>query len=182
MNTLYDNKMNLEPIKTFTQLFEETQANVSSGIATNPKPLTPIQKRKMLDEGELDIPNLETSKNKMRHGLPQITNFEEFVKAIKDNGGDITDTELSPDTLIPTQKNFNSEKVKDIVEKEKEGYPIIVSEDDYVVDGHHRWLAMHHTNKKIKCRKVSMALDDILELCKDASFVTKKTINENEDI
>ncbi len=154
--------------------------NMSNGIADNPKPLSPAARRKALEEnGSLDVPNLESTKGKMRHGLPQIKDWDAFVEAVKEKGGEIKDVECDTDKLTPTQKNFNSDKVLDIIEKEDMGLPVVVSTDGYVVDGHHRWLAAHHANVKIKCRQVSLPLDEILELCADATFAEKKKINES---
>ena len=171
-------------IKTFSEYLKEdaTAVNVSAGVADNPQPLTPLQRRKNLEEdGILDVPNLDKCKGKMRHGMPQIENWDAFVDAVKSKGGDITEKEILPSDLKPSQKNFKPEKVLELIKQENETKPIVTSKDGFVLDGHHRWLASHHDDKKIKCAEISLDLDEVLDLCDGADFIVKKTINENEE-
>lgn len=171
-----------QAVISFSQLLAEETANVAAGVADAPKPIGAIARRKALEEeGILDVPNIDASLGKMRHGLPQITKWDDFVKAVNDAGGEIKDMDCKAAKLIPTQKNFNAKKVLDIIERNDMGMPIVTSKDGYVIDGHHRWLAAHHTNTKIKCRQISLNADEILELCKDADFIVKKKINESSE-
>lgn len=50
---------------------------------------------------------------------------------------------ISPNQLHPSQKEIYQSKVDDIISK-SDPYtikPIIISSDNYIVDGHHRWVA-----------------------------------------
>lgn len=55
-----------------------------------------------------------------------------------------TRTELPVASLHPSQGNFNTVKIKDLMTTERANLrkPIIVSSDHYVMDGHHRWIAL----------------------------------------
>lgn len=119
--------------------------------------------------------------------MPQLTKFDDFCRDLDENNISLTNQDRKPSDLIPTQKNFNQEKVDKIKEKAgwsrgipsvMMGHPIIISRDDYVVDGHHRWLAAHQLNVHVSCRTVGMDAEDLLEFLKGKDYIEKKTINE----
>lgn len=56
--------------------------------------------------------------------------------------------------------------------------PIIVSNDDYVIDGHHRWLAAAKLNEKIPARVVDKTAEELLDFVKDKSYIEKRTIKQ----
>ena len=128
---------------------------------------------------QLKVPNLEDGKGRMRHSLPQLPNFQAFLDDLDANGIDTEVRTLGPWKLTPTQSNFNEDKVNRLIdEKEWDAKPIITSADDYVVDGHHRWLAAAKLGKDIKSRVIDMKCDDLLVFLKDKPYVEKRTINE----
>lgn len=141
-----------------------------------------------LKENSIEIPNFEDCLGKMRHGMPQLTNFDEFAADLSANDISLTVETCNPSDLVPTQKNFNQEKV----DKIKEGLsytrstpsvivgfkPIIVSQDGYVIDGHHRWLAAHQLKKHIECKVVGMTAETLFDFLKGKDYVEKKSINE----
>lgn len=180
--TLYEAlNQDYAPIKSFSEFLKEDVVTTAA-VENSEKPMSKIARRKKTEITEdMDIPNLKDCLNKMRHGMPQLTNYDAFVSAVKGAGGTISDVELTPKDLTPTQKNFNEEKVQRLIDAGDLGKPIISSNDNFVVDGHHRWLAAHRKGDKVKCRQVSMSIDEILDLCKDADFIEKKTINENNE-
>lgn len=126
---------------------------------------------------EAKIPNVHKSLGKMRHGMPQLGKFEAFEADLKKNKVGSSVKTLEPKSLTPTQKNFNQEKV-DRIKASGEGKPIISSKDNYVVDGHHRWLAAHQQGKKIKSKVIDMNCEDLLDFLDGKSYVQKKKINE----
>lgn len=128
----------------------------------------------------LNVPNLSDGLKKRRHTMPQLTDFDSFVTDLKENDiaikGPIS---RNPKDLTPTQSNFNEDKVRSMIEDGVwDKKPIIVSNDDYVVDGHHRWLAASEENAKVECRIVDMTANDLLEFLKGKDYVEKKTISE----
>lgn len=129
---------------------------------------------------KLSVPNLDDGLNKRRHAMPQLSQFDKFKADLKAN--DIKMTEggtKNPKSLTPTQSNFNEEKVEAMIENGTwNNKPIIVSDDDYVIDGHHRWLAAVQTKKPVKVCVVGMTAEKLLDFLKDKDYVIKHTIKE----
>ena len=101
-----------------------------------PEPGTPAAKRKADDKGEVDLTN-------------------DFVKMLESRGYKSEDAEEHVAYLRPTQNELNGKKVAGMVKwmrgggnpnPQRKGGPareigLIVSRDNYILDGHHRWAA-----------------------------------------
>lgn len=129
---------------------------------------------------KLIIPNLKNGLNKRRHTLPQVRDFDQFKEDLKSEKISISPVEEhNPRDLTPTQSNFNEEKVEKMISgsfwDEK---PIVISNDDYVIDGHHRWLAAVKLKKNIKACTVDLSAEELLQFLKGKSYVEKNTINQ----
>lgn len=128
---------------------------------------------------QLKVPNAEDGKGKMRHTMPQLPNFDAFMDDLDANGIDTEVRTLGPWKLTPTQSNFNEDKVNFLIDEKKwDAKPIITSADDYVIDGHHRWLAAAKLGKDIKSRVINLDCDALLAFLKDKPYVETKKINE----
>ena len=78
----------------------------------------------------------------------------QFRQHLQELGFSITEEEVAADHLKASQNQLDSEKIADLANKMRGGErkaeePIFVSDDNYVVDGHHRWAA-----------KVAVGFDD----------------------
>lgn len=136
--------------------------------------------RRLMEFKKEDVPNLEDGMDKRRCDMPQLTNFDAFHKDLTDAGHQLGHDYVKPDTLTPTQKHFNQEKVDKL---KKDGWGdkgIIVSNDNYVIDGHHRWLAAHQKGEKIKARRTSLDCEKLLDFVKGKPYVEKKNLDESE--
>lgn len=85
--------------------------------------------------------------NIARASLPQVksTDVSNYLKWLKQHKHiSSTRTELPVSKLYPSQGNFNQSKIHDFMTHKRTELrkPIIVSADHYVVDGHHRWIAL----------------------------------------
>lgn len=128
---------------------------------------------------QLKVPNLDDGMGKKRHTLPQLSQFDKFMDDLDANGIDTEVRTLAPHKLTPTQSNFNEEKVDFLIsEKKWDSKPIITSADDYVIDGHHRWLAAAKLGKDIQSRVIDMNAEDLLAFLKDKPYVETKKISE----
>ena len=81
-----------------------------------------------------------------RKDMPQIkaADFNDFVASCKVN---VRTIYVDASLLKPTQSDINQEKVLQMMDRLKNNDPdfkgtITISADGYVLDGHHRWLAM----------------------------------------
>jgi len=84
-----------------------------------------------------------------REQMPQLD--KAGVKSfLADNAVPNEVVEVPTDSLKPTQSEFNPEKIESM-NNVGMSMPILVSKDNYVLDGHHRWLANHYKgNRKQK--------------------------------
>lgn len=168
-------------IKLPSEVIQEEEGAISTtaSVAVVDKPLgkKPL---KRFDEAVLG-----DGDGKPRHCLPQISDYYGFVDAVEAEGGVITDETVDPEDLTPTQSNFNQEKVARIVsdgpEKLLAAKPVIVSDDDFILDGHHRWLAAIELGIDLPVRRVSLDIEQLHDICDGADFVEKKKLNEHHE-
>lgn len=108
-------------------------------------------------KGAKDIP---------RKLMPQIYNANKFAKVVKRRFGVKTrKTCVKPRNLKPSQNEINGEIVDKIIETKKtHNNPLVISEDNYIVDGHHRWAAAKKTkpNKPVPVMIIKAPINDAL--------------------
>lgn len=101
-----------------------------------------------------------------RNLLPQIPEHEvdNFIKYCKDNDVDCKILRKKASSIKPIQKDLNKSKIKDIVKNGQSGAPLIVSGDNYLMDGHHRWAAslVEDLEKPITCLKFSCPIKKLI--------------------
>jgi len=105
--------------------------------------------------------------------MPQLSDevVEQFVQNYRDKGIDVSNGSVAVGTLKATQREINGEKVlgmKGAVENkglDLQSNPIIVSADDYILDGHHRWatLLVLDPANEIAVHRVDLPIKQILE-------------------
>lgn len=106
----------------------------------------------------------------LRKDMPQIRSFhlQEFLGWLKDQGVGVKADVFKVNTLKPTQKEIDSGKVKkmytapdDVLKK-----PVIVSKDNHILDGHHRWLALLNKNENdtLKGQRINLNIRDLLKM------------------
>lgn len=117
-------------------------------------------------EEEIEIPKIGLTFSRVL--LPQIKSdkVRGFVTYLEDNGINCTTSKLPTCDLKATQSEFDLAKVDQMMNQKNAGQ-IIVSNDGYILDGHHRWLADYNTNKKSKINSIVVDLP-ILELLRVA--------------
>jgi len=86
------------------------------------------------DSGTLGIPRRE---------MPQIlsSNRAAMVQFLRSRGIESREETVNPASLKPTQAEYAPAKVEAARNYQGGNRAILISEDDYVVDGHHQWLA-----------------------------------------
>lgn len=121
------------------------------------------KKSKTFCKGSKDIP---------RKLMPQIYDVAAFSKTIKSKYGVKSHrAKMSMDMLTPSQSEINEERVDSVIADIKTGKlkhknPIVVSQDGFVVDGHHRWAAYkkHNPDLEIPVLVVEAPIQDALGL------------------
>ena len=77
-----------------------------------------------------------------RQNLPQVRHkdYPAFFTMLEKDGITFNDKQIDPQTYDPSQKSVLEENIKQIYEAgEVKDKPVIVSNDGFVLDGHHRW-------------------------------------------
>lgn len=120
---------------------------------------------------------------KDRKDMPQISDFESFIKDITESGYMMIAKDVDPKQLIPTQKNFNDEKVQSIFDNNSyNNKAIITTNDGCILDGHHRWKACCMSDDLQKVLEINMGFDELYNYVQDKDYVEFKGINESFDL
>lgn len=90
----------------------------------------------------------------------------------------------NPDELKPTQSEFNVDKINSLISNFDKiaDMKILVSRDNRVIDGHHRWMAAKKLGKRIEVVKINKRYDNVIDVLTGFSKTFNKAINENKDI
>ena len=122
-----------------------------------------------------EIPNQDKSLQMQRRSLPQID-----IKALrKDPDFLISSRQLQTKDLIPTQKHFNDEKVNGMIEAGKPLDGVIVSKDNYIIDGHHRAIAAHNISGEVGVLQIDDPIEQALDKLDGKDYVVKKKLMES---
>lgn len=99
--------------------------------------------------------------------MPQINDHEQFLKHLKSQGVGYDKKTVDTDSLKSTQADFYDEKISNLMSAKKSAKkPIFVSNDQYVLDGHHRWIADHNLTGKTSAYVVDLPILDLVHLAK----------------
>lgn len=109
-----------------------------------------------------------------RKEMPQIGASKSFIKYLKDNEVQSVRKMINPDDLRSSQMEFDDDKINAIREKPSKN-PIIVSNDGYVLDGHHRWLADQLEGRNCDAYVCNLP---ILDLMHKAKHYNATSLNE----
>lgn len=98
-----------------------------------------------------------------RKFMPQISgdSIGQAVELLTKNGITVQKGKISVNKLTHSQETVNKEKVRNIIRDIKRGKkipPLIISNDNYIVDGHHRWIAykLLDSNMIIKVIRINL--------------------------
>lgn len=118
--------------------------------------------------------------------MPQIYSYlyPQFVADLSINNISHDKKTVKKKDLIPSQKEFKQEKVDSIRKSIEDGtykhYPLLVSSDNVIVDGHHRWHALNE-NDSCDINHVGMTFDNLYEFLKNKPYAINKPLNESEE-
>lgn len=113
-------------------------------------------------EGNLGIPRKYMPQFESKTEIRQFTNFIRKAYGIQSHK-----TRKAAGELRPSQKEISRERVESLINENilgKVNVPILISGDDYVIDGHHRWAAyrMKAPSKKIPAVVIDAPIKDVL--------------------
>lgn len=96
-----------------------------------------------------------------RKFMPQIAHDEQsdVISLLNDEGIETEKVQLDPSQICHSQSKVNKDKVKNIIKdirNKKPMPPIFISEDNFIIDGHHRWIAYKLLKLPIKCIRIGL--------------------------
>jgi ribosomal protein S18 acetylase RimI-like enzyme len=137
-------------------------------------------------EIEIRKPHPKDTLGVKRQDMPQVhrDHYPELLKYLSSHGGQIRHGEVHAHELKAVQSEFSDTGVRkmmstggrpsDSVDKK----PLIVSSDNYIIDGHHRWLAAWNQDEVVPIMQVSLPVRKLLQLIRDFPHTTYKDIHE----
>jgi len=125
----------------------------------------------ILHEFRIDMPADGEGMGIPRKKMPQIKtkDYPEYFKYLKDNNVDFQKLDgVKAATLKPTQSEFSKQGVEKQLQKmwdKNDGdKPLIASSDDYIIDGHHRWLVAKNTRRSLTIFKADVPMKELMAL------------------
>lgn len=109
------------------------------------------------DSGTLNIP---------REQMPQIDAEHRgaLVNFLAARGVAAEQEAVAPESLKPTQREFEPGKVRAMAGGAGGKRRILVSSDDHILDGHHQWLAKRESGESVEIIRLDAPIQDLLRL------------------
>lgn len=109
------------------------------------------------------------TKNIPRSEMPQIKaeNRGAMVNFMKARDVASEKDEVPATSLKPTQQEFSPAKVKQAKEFKGGERSILVSNDNYVLDGHHQWLAAREKGEPVNVIRLNAPIEQLVPLAKE---------------
>jgi hypothetical protein len=125
-----------------------------------------------------------------REALPQIdkenlNSFLNLMDAYLTDYGLLKHGIFKIKDLKPTQDKIDEEKVINIINTKLKGegkaFPYIISEDNYLLDGHHNWAAdlEDDENKEVYCFKINKNIKDLINKSRRLKLLTKDSLEKS---
>lgn len=129
--------------------------------------------RQLIRENAIVVPERKDTMDIDRKDMPQIEtkDLKHFFNYLKKNNVKSIQKTVDPKILKATQGHFHKEKIKNIMKSmetsNEKPAPIVVSKDNYVMDGHHRWLAHANAGKSIDIYHVNVPAKQLIDTMHD---------------
>lgn len=138
-----------------------------------------------LNEFHIWEPKRSQTKGIARGDMPQVksSDYDELLSFLKDKGIRMKRDKVKAKSLKATQRNFNQDKITKAAQNYttlSKAKPIIVSSDNYIIDGHHRWLGAVNVGGDINIYKANVKVDELLNAVREFPKSFTKNINEEK--
>ena len=126
-----------------------------------------------LQELRIEKPAPKDTMGIERKYMPQIktADYPEFIEYLENNGARFRSETIPAADLKAMQKEFSDAGILKQMEKNLRDGPntkaVIASSDDYILDGHHRWLVALNTGADLNVYRVNMPAWKLYDLVND---------------
>ena len=111
--------------------------------------------------------------------MPQLGPEDEFKKNLDKADVKYKEVSVNPKDLKASQSEFDLDKVSlMMIEPRQYKSGVIISNDNYILDGHHRWIVAFNKNQKLNVVKVDLPILELMRLAKTFENTTYKPIVE----
>lgn len=83
---------------------------------------------------------------------------------------------IAAKTLKPLQSAIESDRVDQMKPGQTKEKPMIISKDNYILDGHHRWYQAMMSDEKLHVIRVSVPMKELLKITKTYPNVSYKEL------
>lgn len=137
-----------------------------------------------------DRKELKNGKGIARKDMPQIRSddMKKFETFLRDQSISITDVKIEASKILPVQSEISKEKTEGMVFAHELGTfdvtkkPVLLSNDNYLMDGHHRWAASDELGLSMNGRMVDLPSDQLLEMMEQFPASFKEGLSSNRGI
>jgi len=145
-------------------------------------PVSAFSVMESLQELRIEKPDPKDTLGIERKFMPQIKteDYREFIQFLKKNGAKFKQETIPARDLKAMQKEFSDKGVlKQLIKNIEQGpntKAVIASSDDYILDGHHRWLVAVNTGDDLNVYRVNMPAYKLYDLVNKFQKVYYKDI------
>lgn len=102
-----------------------------------------------------------------RSDMPQLGARDDFLGQLQKHKIKFHNDIVDSNSLRSSQGEFNKDAIHSLInEPIKTKSNIVISKDNYVIDGHHRWAANYNMGKKTKAVRVDLPVLELIRLSK----------------
>jgi len=118
--------------------------------------------------------------NISRNMMPQLGHKEGFLSNLKKHGITYKNVHVQPKYLRASQGEFNHDTIHSLINDGEKGAKsaVVISKDNYVIDGHHRWIADFNKNKLTQAIRVDLPALELIKLAKTFKTTHYKDVTD----
>lgn len=117
--------------------------------------------------------------NFSRTDLPQLGAKEDFLANLQKHKVKFKHDTVDSNKLRGSQGEYNKDAIHSLIhDPHKSKSAIVISKDNYVVDGHHRWCANYNMGKNTNAVRVNLPILELIRLAKTFPQTKYKNIHD----
>jgi hypothetical protein len=168
---------------------KENEFTVPSATVVDFKVVNNLEESQQMNK-DIKKPRPEDTLGVARADMPQIhaNHYPELFNYLKQHGATISKGVVHASELKAVQGEFSDAGVEKMMNKgvadtgTTRKKPLIVSSDNYIIDGHHRWLAAYNLEEEVPIIKFGLPVKELLQLVRDFKHTTYRGIYKEKEV